>query len=527
MKRLNFKLLSTVSLMAVLLFSSCADLVVENKNEPSQEKVITSASDVSGLVIGAWSTYALNSQAYHQYALLVQADWITGTPGNWWGNEAGHEVGVLTGEPERLSVYPNSPTSTFLEVVNWNWNPIYSALFNVNTAIKVIEAGEVEFDSEATKLQLKATSQLLQAIGYGSIGLIFDRGYVIDETTDLSTLSLLPYKDLIDAAVAKIDEAKATADAAKAAGSPGVDSAIIPLLGSIDSRYPSAEAIDWDEFKKIANTFAASFLAQYPRLPSETVDWDAVYTYASAGIDFDFAPYSDDANWIPYMIAQIINTDWGRVDMKIVHKLDPNQPRYWPTTDGANGPGPDAPPVNSPDARFGTDYTEDYIWGVFNPARGYYKRSHVKYTRYPSFNFNSVWDDPLPMMLRAQNNLLIAEAELNRSSGNIQNAVDKINDTRVGRGNLTPLTAADPVDDIREALEYEWDIEVAVTGLSTLSPWYNKRRWGQLVKGSMLHLPVPAGELGIIGEDYYTFGGGGEGSAPKVDAQNRRSLKAK
>lgn len=536
MKRLNFKLLSTVSLMAVLLFSSCADLVVENKNDPSQSQVITSADDVTGLVQGAWEVWALYSQAYQSAPLHVQADWYTATVGNWWVNDAGHEVGPIDGQRERLASYPNTPTTSYPEVVNFHWTYYYRALFNVNTAIGIIDAGNVVFPSEAAKLQLKATAQLLQGIIYGTVGLIFDRGYTLDENTDLSSLQLENYQDVIAAAVAKLEDAKTTADAANAAGSAGVSETIIPLLGSLDSN-PAAGAIDWTEFKQIANTYAASFLAQYPRTSADAVDWEAVYTYASAGIDFDFAPHSDDNNWIPYLIYYM-NNDWFRVDMKIVNKLDPNQPKYWPTTDGQNGVGPDAPHVVSADARFGTDYveaydaaTDSYPWGPFNPARGYYKRSHVVYDRYSHF-LTGVWTDPLPLMMRAQNNLLIAEAELNRTGGNIANAVAMINDTRVGRGNLPPLTVADPIADIREALEYEWDIEVAISGVSTLSPWYNKRRWGQLLKGSMLHLPVPAGELGIIQEDYYTFGGGGEGSAPKlnipsIDTENRRIMKAK
>lgn len=516
----------------LLFVSSCADLAVDNKNEPSQELAITSPADLAGLIQGGWETYAYRSHGYQTSPLLVQADWFTGTVGNFWVNDAGHETEE---DGERVASYPNTPTTSYPTVVQWHWTYYYRALSSANTVLSVLNEGSVDMGSEAATQQLKATAQLLQGVVLGSVGLIFDQGYTIDENSgvnleDAEALksSLVDYPEVVDAAIAKLEDAMEAADAAEAAGSEGVSSDIIPLLGTVDSRYASAESIDWTEFKQIASSYAATFLAQEPRTPEENdnVDWDLVYEYASNGLTFDFAPYSDDNNWVPLLIYYM-NNDWFRVDMKIVNKLDPNQPLYWPTTDWPNGQGEDAPEVNSPDERFGTDYVQSYDWSVFNPTRGYFKRSHVIFDRYSSF-LTGVWSDPVPFIMRAQNNLLIAEAELNRG-GDIGNAVDKINDTRVGRGGLPELTAGSSMEEIREALEYEWDIEVAITGVANLSPWYNSRRWGQLLKGSMLHLPVPAEELGIIEKDYYSFGGGGEGSAPKFNPkadQKDRSIKA-
>ncbi|MFA5669383.1 MAG: hypothetical protein WC967_09065 [Balneolaceae bacterium] len=536
--KITNKLLRMSTIALVALFAvSCADLAVENTNEPATEQVIVTASDVAGLVQGAYATWALYSQAYQTAPLLVQADWYTGTVGNWWVNLAGNEVGDLdaiqNGTRKRTEAFPNTPTTSYGPVVNFHWTYYYSALYNVNTALAIIKAGEINLGTEAEVQQLKATAKLLQGILHGSVGLIFDQGYIVDENTDVSTLALSPYKDVVAAGITYLEEAITTATAAAAAGSPGVSTSIIPEIGSVDSRFAGAGTIDWVEFKEIANTYAASFSAQYARTATESndIDWTKVYNYASKGLSFDFAPHSDDNNWIPYLYYYG-NNDWWRPDMRIVNKLDPNQPKYWPTTDGQNGQGPDAPSVNSPDQRFGPgkDYEESYAWSVFNPTRGYFKKTHVVYSRYNYFVGGIVWSDPIPYMLRAQNNLLIAEAELNRTGGSLANAVAMINDTRVGRGGLAALTILDSPAKIREALEYEWDIEVAVTGVSNLSPWYNSRRWGNMLSGSMLHLPVPAGELGLSGIDYYTFGGGGEGSAPKIiggsgiDTKNRNAI---
>lgn len=510
----QFKKLSTIlAATAVIGLSGCADLVVENKNEPDRELALQRPEDILGLVQGGLETYSLYSTAYQTSPLIIQADWFTGTVGNFWVNNAGHEP---------RESYPNTPTTSYPEVTRFHWDWYNSALANANLAIGAIDGGVVITD-EATTLATKATAQLLQGMIYGSLGLIFDQAFIIDENTDLTNqaaITLQPYDVVIDAAVAKLAEARATADLAAAAGSPGVSTTLIPELGNVDERLAPAGTIDWDEFKKIANTYAATFLAQSPRSTAEyaAVDWAQVHTLATGGIDFDFAPLSDDNNWGP-LLYLYMNANWFRVDMKIVNKMDPTQPTSWPTASGATV----AQPTTS-DARYGTaangdDYIYDPTWAIFRPDRGQFKMSHTRYRRHWEFRSGRVWSEAIPFMLKAQNDLLIAEAELNRTGGNLLNAAAKINDTRVGRGGLAALTGLEGIPALRTALEYEWDIEVGPTGVALMSPWYNKRRWGQLQTGSMLHLPVPYNELGALQMDYYTFGGPGQpGSAPKMRA---------
>lgn len=504
------------STMLVIGLAGCADLVVENTNDPNKDLALSRPDDVLGLIQGGYENWSLYSTAYQTSPLLVQADWFTSTVGNFWVNNAGHEP---------REAYPNTPTGAYPMVNEFHWTYYNRSVANANLALGAIAAGVVITD-EATTLQAKAAAQLLQGILYGHLGLIFDQAFVIDENTDLTdqaAINLLPYNEVIDLAVAKLAEAKATAAAAQAAGSPGMSSDFIPELGPIDERLAGAGAIDWAEFTKIANSYAATFLAQSPRSTAEyaALDWAQIHTLATAGIDFDFAPISDDNNWGP-LLYLYMNVDWFRVDMKIVNKLDPSQPTSWPLGSGALAPEP-----VSADQRYGAgkDYAYQVAWGPYNPARGEFKRTHVRYIRYNEFANGAVWDDPIPFMLKAQNDLIIAEAELNRAGGDLSNAIAKINDTRVGRGGLAALDGSTTAAQARVALEYEWDIEVGPTGVAFLSPWYNKRRWGQLQSGSMLHLPVPARELGSLLMEFYTFGGGGEGSAPKSLGKAIRPIK--
>ncbi|MEP1150080.1 MAG: RagB/SusD family nutrient uptake outer membrane protein, partial [Balneola sp.] len=90
-------------------------------------------------------------------------------------------------------------------------------------------------------------------------------------------------------------------------------------------------------------------------------------------------------------------------------------------------------------------------------------------------------------------------------AANRQAAVDAINNTRVTRGDLTPLTIADSDADILEAIQYERTIELFMS--STITAMGDARRFNTYKPGSIQHYPVPAGELLILLEELYTYGG--------------------
>jgi hypothetical protein len=125
----------------------------------------------------------------------------------------------------------------------------------------------------------------------------------------------------------------------------------------------------------------------------------------------------------------------------------------------------------------------------------------------------------------AEMNLLKAEA-LYRL-GDRQGAADIVNMSRVANGELppvtvdgtsgdrcTPRTASGACGDLFEALKYEKRLEVflAYTG----DAFFDDRGWGDLVSGTAMQFPVPAAELETLIMEIYTFGGGGEGSAPST-----------
>jgi hypothetical protein len=104
-----------------------------------------------------------------------------------------------------------------------------------------------------------------------------------------------------------------------------------------------------------------------------------------------------------------------------------------------------------------------------------------------------------------------------RSSGDLNLAAQKIDNSRVTRGGLaTVVGQAAPA--LLTALQYEQEIEFMGQGVD---PFFNRRRSGYnapaaggrpayvdgLITNTPRHMPVPAKELDILLRAVYTFGG--------------------
>jgi hypothetical protein len=123
--------------------------------------------------------------------------------------------------------------------------------------------------------------------------------------------------------------------------------------------------------------------------------------------------------------------------------------------------------------------------------------------------------------------LRLYQAEAHYRAGQYGAAADLINVTRVGNGQLPPVTGQGVVPggtgcvprtesgacgDLWDALVYERMMELSF--IEPARTFLDRRGLGTLFPGTMIHLPIPGSRLEILGIPRYTFGGGGEGSAP-------------
>ncbi|MFY0685376.1 MAG: RagB/SusD family nutrient uptake outer membrane protein, partial [Balneola sp.] len=299
-------------------------------------------------------------------------------------------------------------------------------------------------DADYTTMVL-ASAKFLQGISLSYIGQFFDQGYILDETTDVNTIALSPYADVLAAADQKLQDAADLASSLPAG---------VTLGDGYISGYDDVEMNS--EFVELINTQRARIKVLAPRSPADVagVDWDAVKDFTADGLSYDFSPEGDDQFWFSYTLLYGNLGSWVRVDQSIVSLMDPSQPSDYPS-DGVS-PGQ----ATSDDDRLTSDFR--YIATVpFPPSRGYWFFSNYNTDRYNYHSFFTTAEGPMPHILQAENDLMYAEAVIRTTdAANRQAAVDAINNTRVTRGDLTPLTIADSDADILEAIQYERTIEL-------------------------------------------------------------------
>jgi hypothetical protein len=273
----------------------------------------------------------------------------------------------------------------------------------------------------------------------------------------------------------------------------------------------------------------------YPRNSAENaqVNWNQVATYGSQGVTSTFAFFQDGyaGDWYSGV------GDWGndigtmRVDTRVArlitdgpqgeakrHKDPWPNPGGNPQPDafdqrvgnGTWGPEDDFNGVGTiaEDAGAGTDFTYAAL-AIFVPARGQHHQSNLGYIRYsylayPGYGLPGEDGTGLvPVYNKAANDLLWAEG-LIRGGGSLTQAAALINNPRVTRGGLPPVSDATGQAGLLTALQYEQDIELIGMGAWN---FYNRRRVDGLKPMTPRHMPIPAKELAVLQKELYSFGG--------------------
>lgn len=513
------------SAMLIALAASCKpDLNVTDPNSPDVTRALASAGDVRNLIGNAFNTWHRGMQGGSEpvpgVATAVMADNFTMSFGNFGAR--------FNGQEPRLA-YNNNSSSNDATVASSPYDQMYGALGAAADGLNAISRGVViQSGAGPDETQMmQAFAYLVQGLSLGFESLAFDQGFVVDETSTPGSPTLQPYTAVSAAAVAKFDKAIAAGTG---------------QTWTIPTTYTPGMTLTAAKFVQMANTMAARQLAYTPRTATENaaVNWAKVLTYANAGISsgtpFNLQVIGDGTGlqWYDVLKYYGESQSWVRVDQRVIQLMDPTQPVEY------SSPTPPAR-AQSLDARLGTTTTAgtDYKFVnniPFAVARGVYFFSQWQHVRYFFHSFEDATGGlvgTVPFVLAAENDLLIAEA-LVRTGGDRARAAALINNTRVGRGNLPPVTAASSDNDLLAAIFYERDVELFDTG--ACQPWFDRRRidvnlvynapslaggvvpipigntWGfkggsNLQLGTPRHLPIPAKELETLGLPVYTYGG--------------------
>lgn len=485
MKTSNIKILLFIG-AALSIFSCTSDIDgVKNNNDPNAAQVLSTGSDLTSVIAGGFASWWQAGGRDTYPALAVAGDIATCS----WGN---YGMRVLSNEP-RNSI-PNTASWSDANVLEQPWGGYYAAASGACDVIKAINNGVVyEVDGEDQTNSILASAYFLRGISIGYLGLLFDKAIIIDENSSATITTLSNYNDVIAAALSDLQKARELSEA---------------NIFTLPENFINGYVIDNTKLVRLSNSYAARFMVQGARTLAETnaIDWTAVKTLAENGIQEDFGPIGDNGvNWWSNVVVLSSSPNGfeesgGRLDMRIIHLMDPAQPLFYPTT----SPLPSLQ-ATTPDNRINTDFAFD-SQVYFRADRGLFHYSHYISKRYITDPFFSDGADTkrLITFAKADNDLLLAEA--NARLNNLPDAIASINNgTRVTRGNLTPLASTATQAEVLDAIFYERYVELFNTALG--GGFFDRRRTNQLQIGTFRHFPVPASVLQVIGQELYTFGG--------------------
>ncbi len=541
---------STLVVAAAAIVTVSCNLNVENPNDPDKIRSLGQPSGLQALLGGGVRTWVETRENYYVMPLDAQADNYTAS----WNNAAmrfyssvGSDCPIRCGWTNSATA-PEAAGGPTVEVL---WYGYYNVLATANNVLIGIQDLHVCFDDDcavdSTLTQRnKAVARMLQGMALAGIAMIYDQGFVVDETTDLSAPKNLPFKtrqEVRDAALAKLNQAYTEAGVSTWSTPGGTD----PSWFGVGSGRSYTNV----QIQQLIRTMEAELIAMFPRNSAENTaaDWATVANYASQGISsgtpFQFEFYIDQTT--RECGVACIKT-WGnsvsteRVDTRVAAILTTNHQDPWPAPsgnpcptisadkrvgDGTYGPANNknynqVAITNPADAGAGTDYACAGV-AIFPAARGSYHQSNLAHVRYHWLAYrgeNFPTDDATgqdPLYTPQMNDLLWAEGII-RSNGPAATAAALINNSRVTRGGLTALTGAEGTPALIAALQYEQEIEFMGQGVT---PFFNRRRSGYnaaagggrpayvdgLITGTPRHMPVPAKELDILTRAVYTFGG--------------------
>lgn len=511
--------------IGALLLAGCNSLDVTNPNAPDAKRALADPAAIEAVAAGTLRTWFNTFDGMEGGGPLVT---MAQTFSASWNNFNMNFYSSIDADGTRNTrAYQNDLASAGRTTVIQYWQGYYSVLSSAVDVLTAIRKNNLVITSAAQTKRAETIAVLMRGAALSGIALNYDKGYVIDENTDLGKLEYKTRKQVRDAAVAALNEA-ATLAAANTFTTP--------------AGWTNGVAYSNTQIAAIAKTMAAMTLAYYPRTAAENdqVDWNTVATLASQGMSsgtsgFDFVFTGDGcSSWCHEILYWFDAFDGGRVSTRVANLMDPVTQKH-PYPDGGNGQpnsadkrlgngtfGPNDPgfidgfgsiPKN---AGAGTDFVYS-SYEIFRPARGMYHQSnigHIRYDRTGEQSPSGIYGGygPAPVISATENDLIWAEAELRRTGGSLSTAATLINKTRVGRGGLPAATAGEGQANLLTKLQYEQDVELL--GLGPVG-YYNRRRvTGGLLVGTPREMPVPAKELGVKGETFYTFGGTGLANSP-------------
>ncbi|MGD2122671.1 MAG: hypothetical protein PVJ76_13045 [Gemmatimonadota bacterium] len=514
--------------------SACYDLEVTNPNEPDSERALSKLGDVQALVSASYyswfqASYFPPNYSYGPAGMILNNQSFQAT--SPWANFGMEFYGRIP----RVGIV-NEHSETWYRNISYSWERCYRALSALASGLKAMEDPELSSEMGAAgKAQYLAYGRFVQGLAHGTVALLYARGFILDETTDLEDdQTFVDYSTLMDQAFVYFDDAIGIATSS---------SFVIP--------YDWIQAdLDSPGLVRLIHSYKARFRALLPRTPEERsmVDWNRVISDVDAGIqetyntEFDwnvgfwngFLDFSTYSGWhqLPYFMLGMADqsgavAEWFSLPLlEKRHRLPDDRPVLIVTPDLRFPQGSSVEEQRVEEGmyfRILEAWEEGLPWRM--PERGTWRWSWYQAGHGRGLDYYEFEQFGQPEITLAEMRLLKAEGLFR--SGDRAGAAAIINKTRL-RAGLSPTDASGTnascvpklpngaCGDLWEMLKWEKRMETVWTGPFGNGWFFDGRGWGDLWKDTPLQWPVPCQEVELTGNlPCATFGGpGGLMSAP-------------
>lgn len=511
---------------SLLIFgtTACADLDVVNLNDPDAARSLSTPGDVVSLIGGSYNNWFYGNYAFQGAGLMISnAAFQHNAP---WAN-AGME---LYGRIPRVR-FVNSISNGDYAYATRSWFYSYRAIAAVADGLKALDNPDIQAGLSAEEIaSAKAFGKFVQGISHATVAVLFEEGFVVDETTDLTQAQEpIGYMELMAKALSYFDEA-ATLGSGAAWSLP--DSWMtVPLTGP--------------QLARVARSLKARYGAAVARTPAEraALNWTAIMADVDAGITSDFMMvWNWDTGWYNDFVDYGSYFGWSQMAYFMYGMADQSgNYQTWNAASMANKShtiGGTEILIVTPDNRFpqgSTVAAQRLATGRYfrvngaseagstwaRPDRGTWRWSWYKHTRNEDYGYGEFNQ---PEIRLSEMRLLKAEG-LYRANQRAQ-AAQIINETRVAAGlnatdanglntSCVPKLPNGTCGDLWEMLKWEKRIENTFKGPMGNMWFFDGRGWGDLWKDTWLHLAIPCAEAQVLQllpcKEY--GGPGGEGGA--------------
>jgi len=437
-----------------LALSGCnADLGVPNQNNPDIGQALSRPGDVESFIM---NSYGQMQQAAFGVNGSIMPSLLTMSFENASGL-ANWGMGPRSAMPRAAIANTRGNPYEVENLVQFARLP-RAARVAANGVVALRKPG-FTIGSVSSDLRAQAFAYLVMGAANGNMALVYDSISAVTPEDDISQGApavLLGYADGMKVALEQLDSAIAISVRANALATPGYT-----LPGTAINGNNNFTA---DSVIRLARGWKARFRAGVARTPAEraAVDWDAVIADAGAALPGDFKITMSNATGSVWTVAtaqhELYDT-WTQQSPMIIGMADSVRAGC---AAGSTGDCYDAwlsTPINSryrinirtADQRFPPGDTRDAqrtASGAGNfpsPPRTnlYFKNRRPTdptgeawavsfYDFYRYQDFWNTFNGPMPVMLRAEMDLLMAEGYIRK--GDFANAMAKINITRVANG---------------------------------------------------------------------------------------------